>query len=185
MYMTRSRAIRSRHTPRKRGIQYAAASRIHRRRLWNTGSPAFAGDDNLDMTSRSRRPQRPEFCSYFPPSPNRGRRECRAADAPAVSCAKVVVECTRAYRSHRNHPTFPAQWFYGLYVLSPVLRAFWPPSPALLIANLTPASGCQDHTTYPSASGALVLSAIRVHRILPRVSDVGQRPSSGTGRLRI
>jgi len=27
------------------GIQYAAASRLHRRRWWNTGSPAFAGDD--------------------------------------------------------------------------------------------------------------------------------------------
>src|SRR4051812_32620437 len=28
-----------------RGIQYAAASRPNRCRLWNTGSPAFAGDD--------------------------------------------------------------------------------------------------------------------------------------------
>src|SRR5258707_2285787 len=34
----------SRHTPRKRGIQYAAALRFRRWRLWNTGSPAFAGD---------------------------------------------------------------------------------------------------------------------------------------------
>jgi len=29
-----------------RGIQYAAASRFHRWRLWNTGSPACAGDDD-------------------------------------------------------------------------------------------------------------------------------------------
>ena len=29
-----------------RGIQYAAASRFYHRRLWNTGSPAFAGDDS-------------------------------------------------------------------------------------------------------------------------------------------
>jgi hypothetical protein len=28
-----------------RGIQYAAASRFYDYRLWNTGSPAFAGDD--------------------------------------------------------------------------------------------------------------------------------------------
>ncbi|WP_229180486.1 hypothetical protein, partial [Bradyrhizobium ivorense] len=28
-----------------RAIQYAAASRFYYRRLWNTGSPAFAGDD--------------------------------------------------------------------------------------------------------------------------------------------
>jgi hypothetical protein len=33
------------HAPRKRGIQYAAASRFYQQRLWNTGSPAFAGDD--------------------------------------------------------------------------------------------------------------------------------------------
>jgi len=29
-----------------RGIKYGAASRLYQRRLWNTGSPAFAGDDN-------------------------------------------------------------------------------------------------------------------------------------------
>jgi hypothetical protein len=37
--------ILGRHTPRKREIQYAAASRFNLQRLWNTGSPAFAGDD--------------------------------------------------------------------------------------------------------------------------------------------
>src|SRR3954466_9349367 len=31
----------------QRGIQYAAASRIHHRSLWNAGSPASAGDDDL------------------------------------------------------------------------------------------------------------------------------------------
>src|SRR4030088_2810516 len=36
---------RLRHAPRKRGIQYTAASRFNHRRLSNTGSPAFAGDD--------------------------------------------------------------------------------------------------------------------------------------------
>jgi hypothetical protein len=29
-----------------RAIQYAAAPRFHHRRLWDTGSPAFAGDDD-------------------------------------------------------------------------------------------------------------------------------------------
>src|SRR5262245_24131687 len=29
-----------------RGIQYAAAHQFNHRRLWNTGSPAFAGDDS-------------------------------------------------------------------------------------------------------------------------------------------
>jgi hypothetical protein len=34
------------HPPRMRGIQYAEAPRLHRWRLWNTGSSAFADDDD-------------------------------------------------------------------------------------------------------------------------------------------
>jgi len=47
---------------------------------------------------------------------------------------------------------------YGLYVISPAI-GFLPPSPAGLTAGLTPAPRCQDHTTSPSASSALVTSA--------------------------
>ena len=42
----RARTNDGRHTPRKRSIQYAAAYRFHRWRLWNTGS-RFRGDDGL------------------------------------------------------------------------------------------------------------------------------------------
>ena len=35
-------------TPRKRGIQYAAAFPFYHRLLWNTGSPACAGDDGKE-----------------------------------------------------------------------------------------------------------------------------------------
>src|ERR1700704_1542275 len=48
-------------------------------------------------------------------------------------------------------------------------------------ANLTPAPRCQDHTPSPSASGAFVKGAIRVHRIPPRADDVAQRPSEWDG----
>ena len=34
------------HAPRKRGIQYSRGLSIELCRLWNTGSPAFAGDDS-------------------------------------------------------------------------------------------------------------------------------------------
>src|SRR3981081_3788092 len=37
---------RQSHAPRMRGIQYAASSRFHCQLLWNTGSPASAGDDH-------------------------------------------------------------------------------------------------------------------------------------------
>jgi hypothetical protein len=46
-------------------------------------------------------------------------------------------------------------------------------------ANLTPASGRQDHTTSPSAKSAIRQRRRRVHRIPPRVDDVAQRPSVG------
>src|SRR5665213_2754056 len=48
-------------------------------------------------------------------------------------------------------------------------------------ANLTPASRSRDHTHFPSASGALVKSTLRVHHSPPRVVDVAQRPSQWGG----
>src|SRR5712671_2127827 len=97
------------------------------------------------------------------------------------------------------------------FVLSPVTGLFCHRRPAdmflskpgwadLNSANLTPASGRQDHTTSPYAATSLVRSLgdrsqasstcpaipsrakrCRVHRIPPRVRDDGQRPSSGVG----
>ena len=56
------------------------------------------------------------------PSQVRGRGECRVPNAPAASCALWGSEYAHEYsqRRHRIHPAFPTQWFYGLYVLSPV-----------------------------------------------------------------
>src|ERR1700749_4242172 len=60
-------------------------------------------------------------------------------------------------RYHRFSRTsgIPRAMAYGLYVLSLVRRASWPPSPRGSSAprNLISASGYQDHTTSPSASG--------------------------------
>ena len=62
----------------------------------------------------------PEVCSQVPPSSIKGRRECRAPDAPAA--ARVLVVSTRV--SHHGHtgnrPAFPAQWFTAYFELSPV-----------------------------------------------------------------
>jgi hypothetical protein len=55
----------------------------------------------------------------------RGRGEDRVRAAPAVSCAMMHKQMrTRAYRFSGNTPAFPAQWLYGLYVLSPVTGWF-------------------------------------------------------------
>ena len=47
-----------------------------------------------------------------------------------------------------------------------------------LLVDLTPAPRRQNHTTSPYASATLVRHGLSVHRISPRVSDDGQRPSS-------
>ena len=84
----------------------------------------------------------------------RGRRECRAPDAPdSRVCDGRKQRAHALIRSHRHHPAFPAQWFYGLCRTLPGDRAFLSPSPlrSLLLKNLTPASRRQDHTILPSA----------------------------------
>ena len=73
---------------------------------------------------------------------------------------------------------------YGLLRALPGDRALLPPSSlrSSLLKNLTPASRRQDHTTSPSASGALVRSTLRVHRIPPHVRDDRETPLWETGR---
>ena len=121
----------------------------------------------------------------LPPSERRGRRESRVHAAPAVSCANMHKKRTRAYRFSGGNPAFPARWFTAYSALSPVtgLSCHRHPREVLLPANLTPASGCQDHTASPSATTAFVIRRHRVHRIPPRVRDDREPPlSSGETR---
>jgi len=84
-----------------------------------------------------------------------GSRECRMRAAPAVSCAKALKKAHTSIQGSGEHPTFPAQWLYGLYrahpgvsgVLAPVAsrklalgpgRAFAPPK------DLTPTIEASD-----------------------------------------
>ncbi len=135
-----------------RGIQYAGAYRINHSRLWNTGSPAFAGDDEWKHTFSFPRHELPEFCNLVVPLFRRGRRESRAPAAPVASCAKESTR-VRNYRFSQDIPAFPAQWCYGLFRALPGERPLLPPSPAWdLPRGLTPGSRRQDHTTSPSAA---------------------------------
>jgi hypothetical protein len=105
--------------------------------------------------------------------------------APAVSCARENRKRTRAYRFSGGNPAFPARWVTAYSALSPVTGLFCHrhPRKVLLSANLTPASGRQDHTASPSAPLALVYRKPRVHRIPPRVRDDREPPlSSGETR---
>src|ERR1700716_1258657 len=55
-------------------------------------------------------------------------------------------------------------------------RALLPPSPAEPSASLTPASGCQDHTTSPSALASPVSRAAASTASRPDVRDVRETP---------
>ena len=104
----------------------------------------------------------------------RGRREGRAPAAPVdpVRGAHGHPVCDRhtgkGYEYSQDIPAFPAQWFYGLYVLSPGKRPFLPPLLTENSAGVAPGSRRQDHTTSPYAAGASSgegsPDASRVHR---------------------
>jgi hypothetical protein len=116
----------------------------------------------LDTRPPSRDALRPRFCNE-PARKIRGRGERRVPAAPAAPCAKV--ESTRVLTADTpEHPAFPHAMVLTVYsVISPVTglvchrhrRNEAPPhSPVgqeAPSANLTPASGRQDHTTSPSA----------------------------------
>jgi len=93
-------------------------------------------------------------------------------------CEGRKLKSTRVSQVTPKTPGIPRAMVYGLLRALPGDRALLPPSPlrSLLLKNLTPASRRQDHTTSPSASRALVRSAIRVHRIPPHVRDDRETP---------
>ena len=70
--------------------------------------------------------------------------------------------------------------FTAYFVLFPENGSFASVAPEKLsfLDDLTPAPRRQNHTTSLYASAALVSRGLGAHRISPRVSDDGQRPSS-------
>jgi hypothetical protein len=62
------------------GIQYAAAFRFNRWRLWNTGSPAFAGDDSESKRPHSGSTVCPGSAISFAPSSTRAQGKQKFAE---------------------------------------------------------------------------------------------------------
>jgi hypothetical protein len=100
---------------------------------------------------------------------------------PGARCARsraCRVESTRV--SHHGHTGLarhsPRNGFNGFLRALPGDRLVDTVARGVASANLTPAPGCQDHTTSPSAERALVFRAARVHRIPPNVRDDRETP---------
>src|SRR5258708_3841527 len=109
---------------------------------------------------------------------------------PDAQCTRsLVCEKTNTRVSHHGHtgfdPAFPAQWFYGLLRALPGDQACLTPSPALLLADLTPALGRQNDTTWPYASASFVRLAVarltppRPPHPCPTSVTIAKRPSVG------
>jgi hypothetical protein len=99
---------------------------------------------------------------------NRGRRKGRELAAPMARLQKKMQAAGTTGSAETSRPSL-REWVTD-YTRSPQGPAFLPLSLATLvesIANLTPAPGCQDHTTSPSASMPYVNRHQRVHRSPP------------------
>jgi hypothetical protein len=111
----------------RRGIQYAAVYRFYHCCLWNTGSPACAGDDDwicvCDLAASLR-----EFFQQPHPPKQRVQGMPGACCTRGLVCECVRRKCTRAYRYSRSNPAFPAQWFDGLCRALPGDEFLLPPS---------------------------------------------------------
>jgi hypothetical protein len=83
-----------------------------------------------------------------------------------------------------NHPAFPAQWLYGLLRALPGDQACLTPSPARLLADLTPTLGRRNDTTSPSASAPFVTRAAASTASRPAFVTCA-RPSEGRDRIAI
>src|SRR5882757_3874370 len=90
---------------------------------------------------------------------------------------------TRAYRFSGGNPTFPAQWLYGLLRALLGDQACLTPSPALLIADLTPASGRRNHTTSPYANSAIVKGTAASTASRPTLMTLANAPLKGRDGL--
>jgi hypothetical protein len=101
---------------------------------------------------------------------------------PQAACAGVVVERTRVSQvTPENVRHSPRNGFNGFLRALPGDRAFLPPSSlrSVLLKNLMPASGHQDHTTSPSASAPFVKSASASTASRPAAVTIACRPSVG------
>ena len=126
-----------------------------------------------DMCPRSRDALRPRFAGNFPPSPFRGRRECRMRAAPEVSCAMGRRSARMSIQGSGEHPASPAQWLYGL------LRAL--PGEPCTVATVDANFGASGPHVFAVRFGAVRQGHLHVHRSPPRVRDDRERPSGRDG----
>ena len=137
---------------------------------------------HLDTTSRSRRAFRASCCRELPALQSEGAGKAGCRSHPWVPCNKK--HGGRTTGSTGITPAFPAQWFTAYFALSPVtgLSCHCRQRDAKHHRQLDASVGASGpHDFAVRRSGALVRSAIRVHRIPPRVRDDRETPLCRSG----
>jgi len=136
----------------------------------------------------------PELCWKIQPSPNRGRRAIPRGTQgrPGARCTRGLACKWTKRRAHEHTGSAEAvrpslrNGFTAYFVLS-LATGFLSPSSlrSLLLKNLTPASGRQNHTTSPSASAPFVKGTSASTASRSTSVTIAKRPSYGTGWRRI
>jgi hypothetical protein len=100
--------------------------------------------------------------------------------APAVSCAKVHKKTHTSIQVQRRQSGIPRAMVLRLISCSPRRPGFLATvACGVASANLTPASGRQDHTTSPSASAPFVIDTSASTASRPASVTIANRPSVG------
>ena len=160
----------------------------------------------MNACSRSRGTLRPKFCRSFRPLNSEGAGNAGCALHPRSHVRIVLRKLHMSIQGSGEHPTFPAQWLYGLwrahpgefmaFVASVASRKPGPVGPSAPPQDLTPTSfRHRVHTLLPYAAASLVntfqnrsrsLTALLSHSAhdaaastatpVPTFGDDGQRP---------
>ena len=138
-----------------------------------TGHDSGGGAD-----SHSRGAWRPSFLLTPPSSKEEGAGKTGRRLAPMV---RVQQKSTRQnHRYEPGQPAFPAQWFYGLYALSPVTGLFCHRRrrDAKHHRQLSASVGAPGPHDFAVRDHVIRLMTRRVHRILPPTFvTIAKRPS--------
>src|SRR5439155_20164677 len=114
---------------------------------------------------------RPRFASTFALLEIRGRREDRVLAAPAVSRAICANKSAHEHTGQREHSGLLCAMALRLTSCSSRRTALLPPSPALVIARLSPALRPPNHTPSPYAQPVHVRGRNPFPGIPPRLPD--------------
>jgi hypothetical protein len=107
---------------------------------------------------------------------------------PDARCTRSLVCAWGSKYAHEysqrvtgNHPAFPAQWFTAYTRALPGDRLFCHRRQQSCLHRLDTASGCQDHTSSPSALASPVKRAVASTAARPASVTFAKRPSEWDG----